>query len=805
MVQYLVHLEISKNLSHVLLTIHNFGPIGFLDLVDLTKLSKATVSKYLNTAKENNFVQEIEDQSYKNRTLKKYILSPSAKELLLSNEATGENPEGMFSYEQNIVSLYSNLAIDPYMIDQLVLSIRKLNQKSLGELLKVMSSTDFALAFFFIFSNLIENSRKFRINQQYFETQYIIKNQKYPLHQIIAQILDSDLGFYSFERFSRETKGIDYFFLSKSTPIGAYIFSKIQETIELEKIRQTTGSSSSYKEWNYFTGLINDIYADLESGNIVWPAIESPFKALLIKIFISLFFKQMKDMKLNPLYIRKQIGNVCFNLLPNEIKSHITLEPEKILISEENIYILQIAVETAKFLNEKLSDPESEDELIDKTIWIDFNSKIPMGFCSNCGEPIKIYQNKQCEQCSEPLDTYIKPDLTEIYKHRLNYLMNQMKYLYMQETTFIKDQDFETVSTSNELIPNWIQIVKNQDSNQFKRTYQEYGNDFLNFIIRCLLKETWEALDSKYSQDTLKLDMERIELFKIREAIINFISTIKKSTPSLIDVLREMLKELYENITKIDDFGSIYESSENLNEESLTQDQTESKLLVNLISKSIIIMGEFGSEQQIFEPLMLFLPIPQVKYFVYFAAAKANMLEMIRPTTTEIISVIFHEKYKNPLLSKSFPVNFIYLINAIHQFLDNEHAISNNSTKLTKKAPLSEYQPIFFFKWIHDKITLINEIYTYSPKVQKQYAQWFEIFFSILALIEKFIEKDFYYIKKEILGVNPQFFEVIHYYLKTKKNRKIELIFLQANELEPEDSPNKEQMRLLAERCKISD
>ena len=771
-------------------------------MVKITKFSKATISKYLHYAKQKSMIEEIEDQSDKNRTLKKYILKQSAQEMILSNNNEQQNYSQGISYEQNILSIYSNLAIDPYIIDQLLLLIRKLNQNALKRLMEEINSTDFALGLFFIFSNLIENSRKFRITQQYFETQYALKNQNYPLHQIIEKIVEADLGFYSFERFSNDPNGLDYFFISKITPIGKYIFTKIEEAIDLEKIRQLSGSSTAYKEWNYFTTMINDIYVDIETANFVWPAIEFPFKALLVKLFITSFFKQMQDIKLNPLYIRKQIGNVCFNLLSDEVKRQLITEPEKILVTVENIYYIQMAVDSAKYLNEKLSSQDKEHSIVDKTIWIDFNSKIPLGFCNNCGEPIKLYQNRICDQCLEPLDTPIKPDLSEIYKHRLGYLMNQMKYLYMQEQSIIKDEDFEDSSWNTELIISWVNILWKQEFDSFKQNYKDYGNDFLNFIIQSLLKETWDTLENKYSQEDIKIKPNKAELFKIRNSIIQFLSTIKKTTPIFIDVVKQILNELYENITKIDDFGSIYESSENINEEALSADQTESKLLVDLISKSIILLGEYGTEQQIFEPLMLFLPIPQVKYFVYYAAAKANMLEMIRSTTTEIINIIFNEKYKIPLLSTAFPTNFMYIINAIHQFLDNEQAILNNSSKLNKKAPLSEYQPYFFFKFIKEKIGLINEIYTYSPKLQNQYSDWFELFNSIILLIEKFLEKDFYYLKKEVLSSNPHFFEVIEYILKIKRNRKLELIIIQANELEPENSPIKKYMEELAAHFK---
>lgn len=794
----MVQVKLPKNLSHLLLTINHFGSIGFVDLVKASKLSKATVSKYLNYAKENEMVEVFEEQTANNRTLKKYRVSENIKKQITNSATNSIEKAPQFSSEEAVRTIYSNFAIDPYIIDEVLLLMHKSDQRNLELLNQEISPVELAPAFFYIYSNLIENGRKFRISQQHFKEQYNIKTQRYQFHEIVIKIMSANLGFYSFERYSGETREVDYFFLSKNTPIGIYIFAKIEETIELEKMRQDKGSLSAYKEWSYFTDLIEGIYYDLEKSNIVWPAIEIPMKALLSKQFITQFLRQMTKTQLNPLYIRKQIGNACFNLLSEEIKNNLQVEPELILRNEENLYYLQMAVDTAQYLHDKLSLADPQDTLKENTVWIEFNSNIPLGFCTNCGEPIKIYQNVSCPECFQPLDNLIKPDLTEIYRHRLTYLINQMKYLYLQEKSTIIEQDIKLASWNIEVLDKWVKIIQKQDLEQLKKNYKEFGIDFLNFIIQCLLKETWETLDNRINPNNQEPLLQIIDFVKMRHFIIKFLSSIKKKIPNLTDILTQMLKELYENIAKIDNFGSIYETTENLNEESLSYDQTESKILADLISESIILLGEHGSEQQIFEPLMLFLPVPQVKYFVYFSAAKANMLEMIRPTSTEIINEIFQEKYKNPDLGNPFPLKFIYLIKALHQFLDNESQQSSNMAKLTKKAPITEYQPLFFFRWANENIKWVKEQELDLGSRNRKYAQWIEIFKSIIELIEKFAVKDVYYIKKEILLPNVELFEVLEYTLEMYKNRKLELIIIQIEEMEPKDSPIKQKLSKLA-------
>lgn len=270
------------NSDKVLFLLKNFGPQNFTSLVNLSKLSKSTVSKYLKIHLQEALIEKKIVSSRDNRELIKYALTEIGDvkssvlfekyddDLILINKIN-------YSIHKlsNLIRFYEDLSVDEGYIKRIIRIISKLGDR----FFTISQNEELYMALFFMFINSARTF-EFKMEMQVFCEQFAVK--PYDIKHYINKIMASDLGFYMFER------SYDVFFFHTNDTLGTNTLRLIKDTIIDELINLSIENETRIDSLDV---QVDYIAGELLGMGLIWEKIRPEFELLLEKIFVKSAFE----------------------------------------------------------------------------------------------------------------------------------------------------------------------------------------------------------------------------------------------------------------------------------------------------------------------------------------------------------------------------------------------------------------------------------------------------------------------------------------------------------------------------------
>ncbi len=267
-----------KNSEKILFILNNFGPQNFTSLVKLTKLSKSTVSKYVNSHKNHGLIERKKFSSKGSQELLKYQLTEEGRmkslelfekyddDLILINKINQS-----ISKMSKLIRFYESIFVEGLIIKQIIRIISRLGDR----FFKLEQNKELFMSLFFMFYNSTNREYKFEINA--FCDLYNIKKVRIEFY--IDKIMSSDLGFYAFER------GDDFFFFHSDDILGTTTLHLIKDKIIEELIHYNIEGEVTLEDLDEFVG---ETANRLEGMDLIWKDIKKEFELLIEKIFVKM-------------------------------------------------------------------------------------------------------------------------------------------------------------------------------------------------------------------------------------------------------------------------------------------------------------------------------------------------------------------------------------------------------------------------------------------------------------------------------------------------------------------------------------
>ena len=263
----------------ILFVLRTFGPQNFTSLTSLSKMSKSTVSKYLNLHIQNDLVEKRLFNTEFNRKRQKYTLTESGNKI--SNELFDQYEDDLIlinkidrsiSRLSNLIKFYENFSVDETYIKRTIRIISKLGDR----FFTLSQNEDLFMSLFFMFLNSAR-TREFKFELSEFCKQY--KVEPYDIEHYINKIMSNNLGFYMFER------GEDIFFFHEEDTLGTTTLHLIRDEIIDELIHYSIEGKTRILSLDLIAKEIAD---ELEEMDLIWPKIRIEFELLIEKIFVKM-------------------------------------------------------------------------------------------------------------------------------------------------------------------------------------------------------------------------------------------------------------------------------------------------------------------------------------------------------------------------------------------------------------------------------------------------------------------------------------------------------------------------------------
>ncbi|MFX1259055.1 MAG: hypothetical protein ACFFAN_14445 [Promethearchaeota archaeon] len=395
-----IALNIDNNYMRILYILRNLGSQRFTSLIELSGLSRSTVSKYLKLHMEQN---NIEKKIFKNKDNdsqeQRYIITELGIEKL--NEEPSKNKEifaitelnNSISKLTNLIEFFKEIGVDKSIYFQIIRIISKIG----NNFFLLEQTRELYLTLFYMFYNSIlgqgdfaykhwriEQSQKEKIPENPFTGYKLNINQFCEVYKVkklyidfyLDKIMSSNLGFYMFVR------GKDAFFFHEEDLLGTATLRLIKDHLIEEVIHINL---IGYKKIYDLDKMAEDVAEQLKKMNLIWDethpifymGIQEEFEMLIEKLII----KTAVDMGISKTFLMD-----------------IVIQSEKLLKSKEGINSLINIINGSERYEDLniVSISEKEDKNLDEII-----SQI-QGFCPNCGKIVlKQDLSKECSKCNE--------------------------------------------------------------------------------------------------------------------------------------------------------------------------------------------------------------------------------------------------------------------------------------------------------------------------------------------------------------------------------------------------------------------
>ncbi len=294
--------SIDDNSRRLLFILRNLGPQRFTSLVKYSNLSRSTVSKYLNSHRENNNIeQRLITDKLTNKQYQGYVITEKGIEKL------GEEPlklkEELFMINElkrnvkkldNLITFYKEIGV----VDSFIFHIVKIVSKIGDNFFEIQQDRDLYLSLFYVFYNSILGQgafarRYWRVNEED-ETSDMQKFSGYKLNldqfceiynvapeaiNYLARLklITHELGFYLIKREN------DDFFFHEDDLVGTTTLRLIKDRLIDEIIHFESGY---YTELSNLDKMAREISIQLREMGLIWDAIQKQFELLILNLII---------------------------------------------------------------------------------------------------------------------------------------------------------------------------------------------------------------------------------------------------------------------------------------------------------------------------------------------------------------------------------------------------------------------------------------------------------------------------------------------------------------------------------------
>ena len=392
--------KIIRKDMRILYLLRNLGPQRFTTVIENSRLSRSTVSKYLQYhVNQNNIEKRFYTNQSQNIQETRYFITDIGidklgyelylnKELIFFNEASG-----LISRLTDLINFYISIGVADSIINQIIKTIMNIGD----DYFELEQNHDLYLSLFYIYLNSVR-TRDFKFEIKEFCKHYNVKKIK--IDYYVDKIMSSKLGFYMFSR------GDDIFFFHEEDVLGKITIQLIKDKLITEIIRINLDSKKKAMNLD-LDEVSEEISNDLIKQDYIWDAVKEPYEILIEKMIIKFAL---------------DLGVPKTSLWDMSLLSTKLSKPEGGTHSVINI------IEGSKRYEDLnlVSIAGSEDSLLDNVLG-DIE-----GFCSSCGKTIwKKDISNPCPRCGLSFDTIkLTNDINKASEISVDY---RQKYLLEEE------------------------------------------------------------------------------------------------------------------------------------------------------------------------------------------------------------------------------------------------------------------------------------------------------------------------------------------------------------------------------------
>lgn len=355
--------NLEDNELKILYILRNMGPQRFTDLLELTGLSRSTVSKYIKIhQKKNTIEKEIYEDKTQDVKEQRYFITELGLEKLNEKSISTEQFKifdeinNQISQLSDLIEFYTKIGVEESFIFEIIQIISKIGER----FFLLEQNRDFYLTIFYIFLNSV-STPEYKLEISEFCKLYEVKKLRIDFY--LDKIMSNHLGFYMFTRFSKgkeSNKFTDIFFFHEEDIIGTTALRLIKDKNLSEIIHINLLGYRVYYDLDHMT---EEIAAQLLNMGLIWSRIREPFEMLIEKILI----KNAVEMGFSKSFLMD-----------------IVIQSEKLKKSKDGIESLINIIEGSQRYEDLNIVSISE---ITRTSKEDLLESIK-GFCPNCGKTI---------------------------------------------------------------------------------------------------------------------------------------------------------------------------------------------------------------------------------------------------------------------------------------------------------------------------------------------------------------------------------------------------------------------------------
>ena len=290
--------NIEDNSRRILFILRNLGPQRFTNIIKYSKLSRSTVSKYLNFhQKSGNVEQRLITDKQTNKQYRGYIITDKGIEKLeeeplkLKDELfiVNELKENVRKLE-DLIDFYKEISVEDPFIIHIVRIISKIGDN----FFELQQDRDLYLSLFYIFYNSILGQGAFARNYWHFDESSSQKFVGYKLNldqfcelfnvskeaiNYLAKfkLINNNFGFYLIKRENND------FFFHEEDLLGTTTLRLIKDKLIDEIINLQEGIYDIIYDLDI---MAEEITIQLKEMGLIWDAIQEQFQLLVLNLII---------------------------------------------------------------------------------------------------------------------------------------------------------------------------------------------------------------------------------------------------------------------------------------------------------------------------------------------------------------------------------------------------------------------------------------------------------------------------------------------------------------------------------------
>ncbi|MFX1572020.1 MAG: hypothetical protein ACFFB0_04685 [Promethearchaeota archaeon] len=290
--------NIEDNSRRILFILRNLGPQRFTNIIKYSKLSRSTVSKYLNLhQKSGNVEQRLITDKQTNKQYRGYIITDKGIEKLeeeplkLKDElfVINELKENVRKLE-DLIDFYKVISVEDPFIIHIVRIISKIGDN----FFELQQDRDLYLSLFYIFYNSILGQGAFARKYWHFDESSSQKfvgyklnlDQFCELHNVSKEainylakfkLMNSNFGFYLIKREHND------FFFHEEDLLGTTTLRLIKDKLINEIINLQEGIYDMIYDLDI---MAEEITNQLKEMGLIWDAIQEQFQLLVLNLII---------------------------------------------------------------------------------------------------------------------------------------------------------------------------------------------------------------------------------------------------------------------------------------------------------------------------------------------------------------------------------------------------------------------------------------------------------------------------------------------------------------------------------------